>query len=67
MFHCTGSKPCGGDSWEHVIELELATDYFEQPQHPEHRQFLDWLPNGTFDPDEFDPERVKLLLRSIRV
>jgi hypothetical protein len=37
------------------------------PTHPEHRQFVDWLPNGTYDPDEFDPERVKLLLRSIRV
>ncbi len=89
-----------GDSWEHVIELKLATEYSKRPmraefidgagkcppedcggvpgyyemlkaihdpRHPEHRQFVDWLPNGTYDPDDFNPALAEVILRSIRV
>ena len=31
------------------------------------RQFVDWLPNGTYDPDDFNPKLAEVVLRSIRV
>ena len=44
-----------------------AEKAIHDPRHPEHRQFVDWLPNGTFDSDEFDPAFAELVLRSVRV
>lgn len=55
-------EDCGGvpGYWEMLKAIH-------DPKHPQHAQFVDWLPEGTFDPTHFDPGLAQIVLRSTRV
>ena len=46
-------EDCGGPhGYEHFLEA------IRDPKHEEHEQFLRWV-GGSFDPEAFDPARVR--------
>ena len=49
---CPPEDVGGIPGYEHFIEV-IST-----PRHPEHQSFLEWV-GGKFDPDKFNPKKVK--------
>ena len=53
-------EDCGG-AWGYEEFLEAIQD----PSHKRHEELLDWI-GGSFDPEEFESERINRKLRSLR-
>jgi hypothetical protein len=63
---CTAGKNRGpledsGGLWGYYDKLEALSD----PTHPEHDELTEWLGGETFDPKEFDPEKVNEELKEL--
>ena len=66
FFTClAGEKACppedSGGVWGYYEMLEALAD----PKHEEHGSYREWV-GGTFDPDEFELEKVNKRLASVR-
>lgn len=53
-----GARACPPEDCGGVYGYETLLTVIQDPGHEEHESTLEWL-GGRFDPDRFDPERVK--------
>ena len=60
-----GARACPPEDVGGILGYEDFLEAVEEPQHPEHGQFLEWI-GGDFDPEVLDLDKVNRLLRAIR-
>jgi hypothetical protein len=57
-FCVDGARACPPEDCGGVYGYENVLTVIQNPTHEEHESMLEWL-GGRFDPDRFDPKRVK--------
>lgn len=67
FFRClAGERACPpedvGGVWGYYAMLEALLD----PEHEEHKSFLEWMGDKSFDPDRFELEKVNKRLARLR-
>jgi hypothetical protein len=58
----TGARACPPEDVGGVWGYETFLEAIEDPQHPDHEMYLDWI-GGTFDPDAFEVDEVNQRVR----
>ena len=57
-----GARACPPEDCGGPFGYQMLLEAIQDPQHPQHREMLEWL-GGGFDPEAFDPEEVNQKLR----
>ena len=60
-----GARACPPEDVGGVPGYEDFLQALNNPKHPEHEGYLEWI-GGTFDPDAFDLDEVNRLLHAMR-